>query len=463
MDIKQFFVEGLGHGSYILVSDQAKEAAVVDPHRDIAVYADALDRANLRLRLVLETHTHNDYISGAKPLAERYKAEYVASADAGLQFPYRAVREGDRLWLGEVEIAVLATPGHTPEHVSYVVADTARAEAPLAVFTGGDLMVGGVGRVDLLGRELGERLAPRLYESLHDKLLCLEDFVEVYPTHGSGSLCGSSTGSKRTTTIGYERRYNPRLQLARDEFVRRALSGNPGIPTYYGRMRPINQRGPLPWQLPEAIALTEHRLAEFLREGAIVVDARSHLAFGAGHLPGSINVVLGASFATWVGWLLPEDVPLVLVLERPEAWVQAVTALARVGYDRVAGFVQPGSAAWTAVSEPAARVPQWRPDDLLKRMGERDLTVVDVRTDAEWEAGRLPGSIHLRLEDLEQRLHEIDRGKPVATLCRTGARSSTAASILLRAGFTQVANLHGGISACRASGLPVEVGARRAA
>ena len=455
MYLEQFFVEGLGHASYLLGSDETREAAVVDPRRDGDGYVQAAHRAGLTIRYVLETHVHNDFVSGARQLAARVGAEHVASAAAGLQHPHRGVREGDELRLGELRITTLFTPGHTPEHVTYVVADTRRAEAPVLAFTGGDLLVGSVGRPDLLGRELGEQLAPLLYESLFGKILKLADYVEVLPTHGAGSLCGKGIASKRTSTIGYERRFNPALQQpTKEAFVRYVLASNPGIPAYYQRMRPTNQQGPSEWRRPDPRPLAPAAVQHLAGHGAVVLDARPNAAFGGGHVPGAVNVGLGPLFATWVGWLLPHDVPLVLVLERDADWDEAVTALARIGYEQVAGFLWGGIEAWTAAGLPLARVPQWSVHDLRDRLAADRLQVLDVRTEVEWAAGHIAGAVHVPLDQLPARLDALDRRRPTAVLCGSGYRSSVATSLLQRAGFAEVANVLGGMVAWQAAAYP---------
>lgn len=456
MYLQQFFVEGLGHASYLIGSDQTGEAAVVDPRRDIAVYPEAARSAGLRIRYALETHVHNDFLSGAKQLAEATGAEHVASAEASLRFPHRAVREGDALRLGEIEIRVLFTPGHTPEHVTYVVLDRSRAEVPVLAFTGGDLLVGAVGRPDLLGRELGERLAPLLYDSLFDKILRLEDYVEVLPAHGSGSLCGRGIGGKRTTTIGYERRFNPALlQPSKQAFVEYVLNNNPGIPTYYQHMRPGNLEGPEAWRLSEPRPLGVEEFRHLAGHGALVVDLRSSLAFGGGHLPGALNIALGPSFATWTGWLLPADTPLLFVLEGDDQWSEAVTALARVGYDHIAGYLLGGMTAWVQAGLPVARINQWSVHTLAERLAAADLTVIDVRSAAEWSDGHLPGAVHLPLEGLVKGAAGLDPAIPVALICGSGYRSSIAASMLLQHGFREVMNIQGGMTAWTAAGYPV--------
>jgi hydroxyacylglutathione hydrolase len=456
MYLQQFFVEGLGHASYLMGSDQTGEAAGVDPRRDISVYLDAARAAGLRLRYALETHVHNDFLSGARQLAETAGAEQVASADAGLRFPHRAVREGDVLRLGEIEIRVLFTPGHTPEHVTYVVLDRARAEVPVLAFTGGDLLVGAVGRPDLLGRELGERLAPLLYDTLFEKILRLEDYVEVLPTHGSGSLCGRGIGGKRTTTIGYERRFNAALQQpSREAFVDYVLNNNPGIPACHRRIRPGNLEGPGDWRLPEPRPLAVEEFRHLAGRGALVVDLRTGLAFGGGHVPGALNIGLGPSFATWAGWLLPADTLLLFILERDDQWEEAVTALAHIGYERVAGYLQGGMAAWVTAGLPLGRTEQWSVHRLAERLPAADLTLVDVRSPAEWAGGHLAGAVHLPLEGLIDGAGALDPGLPLAVICGGGYRSSVAASLLERQGFREVIDIQGGMAAWTAAGYPV--------
>lgn len=462
MYLSQFFVEGLGHASYLLASEKTHEAAIVDPRRDIDVYLDAARAAGVEIRYVLETHNHNDFVSGARALAELTGATHIASAQAELQFPYQPASDGDTLTLGEVTLHTLFTPGHTPEHVVYVATDTARGNDPVLAFTGGDLLVGSVGRPDLLGRELGERLAPMLYDSLHEKIMRLADYVEVLPTHGAGSLCGKSIGSKRTSTIGYERRFNPALQQpTKEDFVLFVLGGNPGTPTYYRRMRPTNQAGAPRWTLPRPLPLMPEAIRHHIGHEGIVIDARSALAFGGGHIPGALNIPLGPQFVTWVGWLVPHDVPLALVLERPDDWSEVVTALARIGYERVLGYLHPGMQAWIEAGLPLARTEQRDVDTLRGLVRDRTITVLDVRTDNEWLEGHIPGARHIPLGDLPERLAEVPREGPLAVICHSGNRSSIAASLLARHGMPSVINIPGGMGAWEARGYPMVSGEER--
>ncbi len=462
MYFEQFFVEGLGHQSYLVGSETTQEALVVDPRLDTQVYVDAAHAASLQIRYVLETHNHNDFLSGARALAERVGAEHIASAEAGLTFSYHGVREGDEVVLGELKLRVLRTPGHTPEHVSYAVYDVTRStDAPLLVFTGGDLLVGAVGRPDLLGRELGEQLAPQLYDSLFQKILPLGDGTLVMPTHGGGSLCGKGISSTRLTTIGYEKLTNVALnQPDQGAFVRFVLEGNPGIPAYYGRMRPSNQAGPDPFRLPDPRRLPPGEVQHLAGHGAAVLDTRAQVAFGGGHIHGAYNVPLGPMLVTWVGWLVPHDVPLILVLEREQDWEAVTTALMRIGHRRFIGLLQGGMAAWAEAGLPVERTAQLDVHEVDQLRRERpELQVLDVRTDDEWRDGFIPGAVHAPLGSaVPSRLDDagLDLTRPVAVVCGSGYRSSIATAILKQRGFQEVFNVLGGMAAWAQAGLPVK-------
>jgi hydroxyacylglutathione hydrolase len=370
-----------------------------------------------------------------------------------LRFPYQGVTEGDEVRLGELTLRVQRTPGHTPEHVTYAVLDA--SGEPVALFSGGDLLVGSVGRPDLLGRELGEKLAPQLYDSLHGKILPLGDEVEVLPTHGFGSLCGRGIGKDPTTTIGAEKQSNPFLQVeGREEFVRYVLEDNPGIPSYYARMRPANQAGAHAWSVPEIERLSAAELQHRAGHGAVVLDVRDPPLFGAGHIPGAVHIDLEDMFVTWAGWLLSPDVPLLLVLQGDDQLEDAVTRLGRIGFENVAGYLEGGLDAWQAAGLPVQQTPQWTVHELNAALGPQ-LQVLDVRTDGEWEGGHIDGARHVMLGDLPAHLREFDPAQPLAIVCGSGFRSSIATSLLKRAGHEHVVNVQGGMTAWREAGLPL--------
>ena len=461
MHLRQFVVEGLGHISALVADDAQGVCAVVDPRRDIDVYLQEARSRELRITHVLETHLHNDYVSGARELATVTGATHVIGAGAELAYPHRGVRHGDTLDIGSLRVTALDTPGHTPEHVSYAVADRSRADEPVLLFTGGSLLVGAVGRTDLLGMENAEPYARLQFASLHETLLRHEDFVGVLPTHGGGSLCSKDIATTPSSTIGYERRHNSLLGIADvDEFVRTLALDQPAYPRYFGRMRPINQQGPAPLGLlPAPQGLSLERVQELLAGEHQLVDLRSPAEHAVAHIPGSLSIPAGSSFGTWLGWVVPHDRPLVLLLDSVAQWDDAVRQALRIGHERIEGYVHAGFGRWRDAGLPVSSsgrstVTQLR-DDLGN--GHRPL-VLDVRQHDEFERGHVPGALHLMAGDLQDRLSELPRERPIATICASGYRSSVAASLLQQAGFEQVTWVSGGVPAWRAAGYPIEQG-----
>ena len=458
MYLHQFHVESLGHYSYLIGSDQAGTAFVVDPKRDVQDYLDVARTRQLHITAIFETHVHNDYVSGARELAAATGAPIHGSREAGLQYDYTPAWEGDEFRFGELLVRVLSTPGHTPEHVSYVVADLARTDAPALIFTGGDLLVGSIGRPDLLGTELGRQLAPQLFESLHSKILAQPDFVTVLPTHGAGSACGANLSSTRTSTIGYERLTNPYLQPhSAREFTDLALAGQPTIPAYYDRMRALNQRGArVLGRLPEPQGLTPDELEQALVAGAVLIDARQPSAFGGAHIPRSFNVPIGQRFTMWAGSVVPADHPVLLVTDSLADLDEAVRQLIRIGYDDIHGYLAGGIDAWLLAGKPVQHVPQLSAHELLPELGKNGSAprVLDVRSAAEWDGGHIAGAIHIVGGDLPQHLAEVPRDRPLAVVCGSGYRSSVAASLLQRAGFEQLINVSGGMTAWEQGHFP---------
>ncbi len=472
MFVQQFFVPSLGHYSYLIGDTDSGEALVLDPKRDIQDYLATAQAEGLRIKFIFETHNHNDYVSGSRELAAATEAPLYASTDSGLHHEFRPVKEGDVIKVGGLVVRVMATPGHTPEHVSYTVADSSRTETPALVLTGGDLLVGSVGRPDLLGKELGAKLAPKLYDSLHGKILKLEDYVQVLPTHGAGSSCGNNISTTRTSTIGYERRFNEALQQpTREAFIEFVLREQPAIPAYYSRMRPANQQGPaVLGKFPDLKALTAREGQKLIEEGDnyLLIDTRSPAAFGGGHIAGSYNIGLGGSFTTWVGSVVGPDKPLIFLLQEttPQKLEEVVTQLVRIGYEKQSyGYLVGGFEAWLSsglqiehlaqisVQELAAELKHKQPKD--HEPGQK-LTVLDVRSDMEWASGHIEEAVHIPGGDLEKKLGQLalDKGQPLAVICGSGYRSSVAASILQRHGFSDLQNTIGGMSAWKAAKLP---------
>lgn len=460
MRVEQFFLEGLGHQSYVIVDESAGIAAVVDPRRDVEIYLQAAESAGALIAYVFETHVHNDYITGALEIRERTGATIVNAASAELAYEYRAVRDGDRIEVGTLTFAVIATPGHTPDHVSYAVYEAGRT-APSAVFTGGSMLVGSAGRTDLVSPGMTLTLTREQYRSLRRLLDTLPDDVLVYPTHGAGSFCGATMGETpaRRSTIGQERHVSPAANVHDEaEFVQQQLAGYGVYPAYYSYMGEINQRGPrMLGGLPPLAPLTPQAVRRNLDHGLPLIDGRARGAFAKEHVPGALSIELDASFGTYVGWLLPFNKPLMLLVEDEDGRKEAVAQLIRIGYEELRGYLDGGVAAWKAAGLPAGTFEAIDVDELYRRWQRHErLAVLDVRDAAEWSSGHIPGSQHIHIGDLMRHLHEIPREVPVATICRSGHRASMAASIVTALGRETIAVQRGGVPDWVAKKLPAE-------
>lgn len=446
VDLELFVTRGLGDTSYLLAS--GGEAVLVDPQRDAWRFVAAAKAKGWRIVRVLETHVHNDYLSGALEARAATGAEIVAPARGRYEFEHRPADEGDEIGLGEYTIRALATPGHTSEHLAWLVAET-RAPAnpdgtlaPVAAFTGGSLLVGSVGRTDLLGPALADALTIDQQRTLR-RLAELPDSVRILPTHGAGSFCSAGPVARaRTTTIGDEKLHNPTFAgAAADEATfRDGLLGGLGlVPAYYANMAALNRRGPRilrGYRPPPALGPSAMDSASSAAGGATIVDGRSRSAFAAGHVRGSLNVELDESFAAYVGWLVPFGAPLVLVLPEPSeaALEEATTQLLRIGYERVLGWLEGGVEAWAAAGRDLASY-EVTTMDAVNAGAEADRVILDVRQPIEWrDDGAIPGSQRIFVADLPGRLAEIPADRPVTVLCKSGSRASMAASILDAAG-----------------------------
>jgi hydroxyacylglutathione hydrolase len=369
--------------------------------------------------------------------------------------------DGERLEMGEVAFEVLHTPGHTPEHISLLVTDRSRGDEPTLLLSGGALLVGDVARPDLIGgREQALRQARECARTLQEKILRLPDFVEVYPAHVAGSLCGGSIGSRLSTTIGYERRMNALLAhlSAPDTFVTQCLNLEhlPAVPPYWRRMRQLNQAGPPRLGvLSELPALRPEAFEALQRAGALVLDCRQAEAFAV-HIPGALNVGLGPSFATWAGTVLPAEAAILLVLEDPgEVW-EACWQLLRIGYDLPKGWLAGGMLAWRTAGKALVPLPQWTVWDLQQhREHDRDLMVLDVRQPQDWSEGHIAEALFITGAELPARGEEVSKDRPVAVICGSGYRSSAMASLLQHRGHPKVMNIVGGMGGWRAAGLKI--------
>jgi hydroxyacylglutathione hydrolase len=465
MYFKQFYLGCLAHASYLIGSEG--EAAVVDPQRDVEQYIREADAQGLTIKYVIETHLHADFVSGHRELAARTGAEIVFGAKAGATFPHRAVKEGDEIRIGKVTLRFLETPGHTPEGISALVIDTEVSNEPQKVLTGDTLFIGDVGRPDLVGSRgfTAEEMAGMLYDSLHDKLLKLDDRVEVYPAHGAGSLCGRNMSKETSSTIGEQRKFNYALKaMTKDEFVKMMTTDLPEAPKYFSLDAQLNREGAGALEaLPRPAALAPEEVNKLAQAGYTVLDVRPGAAFGTAHIPGALNIGLGGQFASWAGSLLSPETPLIIVAEDEAGVDEAVTRLARVGIESVKGYLAGGMYAWDRVGLETASLRQMPVDELHSRIKEKsDLQILDVRRPAEYQSGHIPGAISAELAHLEEQVGQLDPERPTAVACAGGYRSSAAASLLQRKGFRDLYNVVGGTSAWTGAGYEAEIPAANA-
>ena len=459
MYFKQFYLGCLAHASYLIGSDG--EAAVVDPQRDVEQYVEVAEAEGLKIKYIIETHLHADFVSGHRELAARTGARIVFGEKAGATFPHLAVKEGDELKLGRVILRILETPGHTPESISIVVIDTEVSAEPQKVLTGDALFIGDVGRPDLVGSRglTAEQMAGMLYDTLHTKLLKLPDQTEVYPAHGAGSLCGRNLSKETSSTIGEQRRFNYALkEMPKEEFVRLMTVDQPEVPAYFPKDVEINRTGAAALaELPRPSALTPAEFNKLAQSGHLVLDVRTASEFGNAHVPGALNIGLGGQFASWAGTLIPVGTPIIIVAADEASLDEAVMRLARVGLETVKGYLAGGMYEWDKAGLESARIAQMPIEELRARIDEKEeLQLIDVRRPAEHRAGHVPGAVNAQLADLLKRSREFDPARPTAILCASGYRSSAATSLLARQGFHQLFNVVGGTNAWINAGYPAE-------
>jgi len=459
MILEQFYLKCLAHASYLVGDETTGVAAVVDPQRDVDQYLEFAAEKGLRIEHVLLTHLHADFVAGHLELRDRAGATIYLGAKATAEYAFTPLGDGDEVRLGAVRLRALETPGHTPESISLLVFDAARsADTPAAVLTGDTLFVGDVGRPDLrasLGWSAAD-LGNLLYDSLHTKLLTLPDASLVYPAHGAGSLCGRAISQETVSTIGEQRRVNYALRpMSKPDFVALVTADQPDAPPYFTYDAVLNSkerptldetlaREVQPIPLDGVLALQE--------AGAQLLDTRDPGEFASAHLKGSINVGLGGQYATWAGTVLRHEQPIVIVAA-PGGEHESAVRLGRIGFDNVVGFLEGGLGSVASRADLIGRTARLSPAVAAERAV--GATVLDVRTPHEREEGTIAGSVFVPLSQLEQRLGEIPRDRPLIVHCAGGYRSSIAASVLKRDGFDDVSEIAGGITAWQAAGLPV--------
>jgi glyoxylase-like metal-dependent hydrolase (beta-lactamase superfamily II)/rhodanese-related sulfurtransferase len=439
--------EGLGNSSYVVDLGFGR-ALVVDPERDPIPYLRAAARGSRRIVYSVETHLHADFVSGSRELAAE-GAQVLAAAAGHTEFPHRGLDDDEEIDLGGLTLRALATPGHTPEHLSYLLLD---GSAPVALFSGGSLLVGSVARTDLIAPEESERLARELWRSLRDRILTLPDDLPVYPTHGAGSFCSAPSGGERTTTIGAEKAANALLSVPdEDTFVKLLLDGLGTYPPYFTRLRDVNRRGPAVFGAdpPTLERLDASTVRRRVADGAVIVDVRPIGPYAESHIPGSLSIELRDEFATWLGWLVEQERPIVFVLDRDQDRAEVVRQALKIGYERLEGELSGGMVAWRIAGFADSRI-------ALVPASEVTGTIVDIRQDAEFADGHIPGALHVELGSVDQA--QLPQ-KSLAVMCGHGERAMSAASVLEAIGRTDVAVVLGGpLDWARAAGRSVETG-----
>ena len=450
MKFKQFYLGCLAHASYYLGSEG--EAAIIDPQRDVQQYLDEAESHGQKIKYIIETHSHADFVSGHLELAEKTGAEIIYGERAATEFPTHKVKDGDELMLGKVKLRFLETPGHTPEGITILAENTEVPDDPIKMFTGDTLFIGDVGRPDLIGSKgfTAEEMASMLYDSLHEKILPLPDETEVYPAHGAGSLCGKSLSKETWSTLGNQRETNYALKpMSREEFVKVVASDQPEVPAYFPMSASQNLKGSASLEdLAKPKELTTESITEF---DGVVLDVREREEFGAGHVPNAINIGLAGQFASWAGTLIAIGTPISIAADTKDQVDEAVMRLARVGFDTVKGYIlmKNFDGAKNTVEQVSV--------ETVSEMLNDDVQFVDVRRVQEHVNGHAIKTINLPLNDLANEVDKLDPDKPTYVICQSGYRSSVGTSILENAGIKKVYNVTGGTLAWIDAGLETGV------
>lgn len=452
--IEPFVDTALGNSAYLIGSHDIKKGVLIDPLRDVDRYLHAASERGLTLTHVLDTHLHADFVSGNREIAHQTGALIAASADAQLGFEHQPLTEESVIDLGAFQVRVMTTPGHTPEHISFLIVEPGH-KTPSALFSGGALIVGGAARTDLLSPDLTHPLARHLYHTIHDKLLKLPDELEVFPTHGSGSYCVAPASSDRTTTIGRERANNSlALAHSEEEFIQRALTGLPSYPIYYKFMREINQRGAkILGGIPVLEPLSAEEVKVLMERGTVILDVRHGKQFAAGHIPNSYGIRVDAPLTTWAGWLIPFGSRVALVAKSADQIVAATRQLIRIGYDDLIGYLDGGIDSWVRAGYPVETIPSMNTKELRERLNE--VLLVDVRMRSEWDAGHIPNAIHFEGGRVAWDELPFPHDRPLAIQCASGNRSMSVSSVLRRRGYHNVIQVEGGINKWKMHGFEI--------
>jgi hydroxyacylglutathione hydrolase len=457
---KTIQTDGIAEISYIVGDDEEGVAAVFDPRADVDVYIDMAREVGVAITHIFETHIHADLVSGSRELCARLEsAKIFASHEGGAQygFEHQPLRDGDKFEFGEALVTARHTPGHTPEHMSYLLADADHPNEPWGILTGDSLFVSSAGRPDLLGEKHTKQLAEQQFHTLRDFYLKMPDHMMIFPNHGAGSPCGADIGARLSSTIGYERKFNKFLQFPDvKSFTDFAINTAPPVPKYYPLMKKINAEGPeIIGNLPHVPGLPPKAFKKAIQEkSGVLVDTRMMLAFGGGHIAGALNIGAAPILSIWAGWMLDPNEPILLVLEHDDDLENIVRLFVRTGYTKFAGYLVGGMRAWQLAGFPMEKIGQMTVQELNER--KTSLQLVDVRGPGEWKKGHVPGARHIFAPELRSRLSELDPNKPTVVYCGSGYRSSIASSILKSAGFNELWNVPGSWEAWKAAKLPIE-------
>ena len=459
MYFNQISVEGLGCLSYVIGCPAAKACMVVDPKRDIQDYLDIAREEGMRITHVINTHLHADHISGDQELRNATGADiYINGTGVTVDYEHKELEEGMVFELGAAKVEVLHTPGHTPNSISLLVTDKVRSDEPELLLTGDLLFVGDVGRPDLPGAEILDEQVKNLYNSLYVKLADFPDHLEVFPAHGQGSLCGRGMSAKKSSTLGFERRANPMLRFASfEEFKADVTSAFPTRPKSFSHIISTNKAGAdLLDACPMDKGLTPKQFEEMIREGAVVIDARNSAAFGGFHIPGSVNIGFEKQLANWVGMVVEPGSDIVLVVDDHDDYERMLVELHRIGYDQVFGYLSGGIMAWLNSGRPVEQLEQNSPQQIFEKMDADNVSILDVRTPAEWKGAHIGVAEHFPLSDiLDGKYPDLPKEREIVVACGTGYRSNIAASFMKKQGFANVKSLAGGLFAWTNAGQPV--------
>ncbi len=451
MNFKQFYLGCLAHASYYVGSGD--EAAIIDPQRDVQQYLDEAEANGQKIKYIIETHSHADFVSGHLELAKKTGARIIYGERANTEFPTLKVKDGDKHNVGAIELTFMETPGHTPEGITIVAQDNEEPDSPMKMFTGDTLFCGDVGRPDLIGSKgfTAEEMGSMLYDSIYDKILTMPDETEIYPAHGAGSLCGKSLSTDTWSTLGAQRVCNYALKpMTREEFISVVASNQPEVPAYFPVSAAQNMRGSVSIEdLRKPETMSSEQIANF---DGIVIDVRQNFEYGAGHVPNAINIGLGGQFATWAGTMIPIGTPIAIAADTQEQIDEAFTRLARVGHETVSGHVLMSD--FADERKVVEQVPVSEVASLAET--EKYLQLVDVRRSAEYAGGHAIRARNIPLDKLSREFDQLNPSAPTYVICQSGYRSSVASSILENAGFAKVYNVAGGTNAWLEAGLPSE-------